>query len=402
VFTIISLWQMHSLQQQFVTIDLPDLFFPPPAPKTIAYAISLTECNPESANLDAAAVLRYSIRRFDSTKYDSKFYAFVHPNAVTCSAELSRMGYEIQVRQTPINVTDIRGPLKKYVEGASCCGSTEFLKLYAYTLVDHPVVVHLDMDVAVLKSLEDLFDSMLEGSESPARHRLPAMWANNATDLPKRIDAFFTRDYNMLAKAGFREPLELSIQGGFLVIRPDRAAFQEYVDTILEGQYLPDSGWGGPALRFGGTYGGAQVQGLAAYFYGHLHPGTSVELNRCNYNNMVDKPVDEKNGTCLAPREDGFCEDCRSANLSNVWTTHYTVCQKPWRCDLHKEKLCRELHHEWFRLRLGLENEIKKSNPSYSITAVNTTGEMPWIVDGNRSFCTQGGPNGYIKMQQYA
>jgi hypothetical protein len=117
---------------------------------------------------------------------------------------------------------------------------------------------------------------------------------------------------------------------------------------------------------------------------------------------MVDSPVDDKNGTCFTPREDGFCEDCRLANLSNVWTTHYTVCQKPWTCTRRKEKLCREIHHEWFRLRLGLENEIKKSNSSYSISTVNQTGGMPWIVDGNRSFCTQEGSVGYLKMQQYA
>ena len=314
------------------------------------------------------------------------------------------MGYEVQVRPTPINVTDIRGPLKKYVEGASCCGSAEFLKLYSYTLVDHPVVVHLDMDVVVLKPLEDLFDSMLEGLESPARHRLPAMWANNVTDLPKQIDAFFTRDYSMI-RSDYQKPLKTCIQGGFLVVRPDRAVFQEYIDTILEGQYDRDSGWGGPELRYGGrSWGAAQIQGLVAYFYGHLHPRTSVELNRCKYNNMVDSPErnDLWNDACLSPREDGFCEDCRLANLSNVWTSHYTICRKPWTCYLRKEKLCRELHHEWFRLRLGLENEIKKSNHSYSIIAMNKTGEMPWIVEGNKSFCTQEGSSGYIKMQQYA
>lgn len=51
------------------------------------------------------------------------------------------------------------------------CGGCELLwidrvsqALRLHTLVDHPVVEHLDMDAAVLKSLEDLFDSMLEGS----------------------------------------------------------------------------------------------------------------------------------------------------------------------------------------------------------------------------------------------
>ena len=30
------------------------------------------------------------------------------------------------------------------------------------------------------------------------------------------------------------------------------------------------------------------IQGLASYYYGHLQPGRSVELNRCYYNTMVD------------------------------------------------------------------------------------------------------------------
>jgi hypothetical protein len=392
---------LQQQQQQFVTfLDRPNVLLSPATKKaTIAYAISLTACDPESASLDGAAILRYSIRRFDSAKYDSKFYAFVHPNAAQCSAELSRIGYEVQVRPTPINVTDIRGPLKEYVEGASCCGSAEFLKLYAYTLMDHPVVVHLDMDVLVLKPLDNLFDSMLDGPESVARLKLPVMWSN--ITLPKKIDAFFTRDYNMLRNAMFRTPIETSIQGGFLVVRPDKAVFQEYIDTILEGQYIPDSGWGGPELQFGGTYGGAQIQGLTAYFYGHLHPGTSVELNRCNYNTMVDSPVDDF-GTCFSPVKDGYCEDCQETNLTDVWSTHYTICQKPWHCELHHKKLCRETTYQWFRLRWEMENEMKKTNPFYNITGVFKERDVPWVINGNWSFCTEGGLNGYIKLQQYS
>ena len=36
-------------------------------------------------------------------------------------------------------------------------------KIWAYTIVEHLVVVHLDVDTVVLKPLDDLFDSMLPG-----------------------------------------------------------------------------------------------------------------------------------------------------------------------------------------------------------------------------------------------
>ena len=410
-FTILSVWQSHqTLHDQFMHLAsggnsrsaLPAASSEtrPPKKITIAYAISLTACNSGTANLDGAAVLRHSVMRFDATskKYDSKFFAFVHPNATSCADGLEKLGYEIQVRPTPINVTDIRGPLKDVVEGASCCGSAEFLKLYAYTLTQHPVAVHLDLDVLVLQPFDDLYDCMLEGPTSPARSRLPAMWLNES-QLPRRIDAYFTRDYNMLSYAGYRKPIETSIQGGFMVVRPNKTVFQEYLDIILEGVYEPGYGWGAPELQFGGTYGSAQIQGLVSFFYGHKHPGTAVELNRCIYNTMVDKPTD-KDGKCLAPRADGYCEDCRLTNISDVISTHYTVCQKPWWCTLGKQDLCHDTHHAWFQARWELEMERKKANPSYSISAVNKVNHKraPWVVNGNWSYCIKPG-DGYISMQ---
>jgi len=407
IFTVISVWRSHqSLHQQFLLLTGGQ---PPSQPHTsptninkkitIAYAISVTSCNAQTANLDGAAVLRHSVKRLDasSQKYDSKFYAFVHPNATSCADILEKLGYDIQVRPTPINTTDIRGDLKKFVEEASCCGSAEFLKLYAYTLTHHPVVVHLDMDVAILKPMDDLYDSMIDGPSSPARSRLPAMWIHNVTKLPRQIDAYFTRDYNMLSFSGYRKHFETSIQGGFMVVRPNTTVFQEYVDIILEGQYDAGVGWGAPKLRFGGTYGAAQIQGLVSYYYGHVHPGTAVELNRCIYNTMVDKPTDDKD-KCLAPREDGYCEDCRKTNISEVVSTHYTICQKPWWCPDHDEELCRETLQKWFKIRWELEMQRQQEDPSYSIAAATPKShnqDKPWVVNGNWSFC---GPRGYIKM----
>lgn len=381
------------------------MFFPTTESKeeekiTIAYAVSLTSCNDTTANLDGAAVLKHSIERFDSfSKYKSKFYAFVHPNATSCAGIMQQMGYEVQERPTPINVTDIRGPLKKFVEGAGCCGAAEFLKLYAYTLTQYPIAVHLDLDVLVLNPLDDLFDAMMEGASSPARSRLPAMWINHTSQLPAQIDAYFTRDYNMLKSAGHRTPTETSMQGGFLVLRPNITLFQEFIDIILEGKYEAGRGWGAPELRYGGTYGSAQIQGIIAYFYGHVHPRTAVELNRCVVNNMVDRPFD-KEGTCRTPRQDdGSCEDCRETHVSDILSTHFTICGKPWKCHNHEETLCKATHKEWFKVRWELERKWQKVSFSYNSSAIQSTSQdndMPWIVNGNWSFCS--GRGGYLPM----
>jgi hypothetical protein len=392
-----------------ITVQHQPTMMVPSKKATIAYAVSLTSCQTKGGapmNLDGAAVLKHSIERLDS-KYDSKFYAFVHPNATSCLDTLENLGFTVQVRPTPVNTSDIRGPLLKFVEGASCCGSAEFLKLYTYILTEHPVAVHLDMDVLVLKPLDDLYDAMMmmmiDGShsaaEDAARARLPAMWTRNAvTDLPQQINAYFTRDYNMLTHAGFRKPIETSMQGGFMVVRPNVTVFQEYLNIILEGKYEAGQGWGAPELRFGGTYGAAQIQGLVTYYYGHFYPGTAVELNRCIYNNMVDNPRD-KHGKCLSPQQDAPCEDCRLTNISEVVTTHFTECQKPWWCHgHHKQDLCHQTHREWFKVRMELEMKRKRADPSYTIMAVQpepTDIDEPWVVNGNASFC---GPNGYIQM----
>lgn len=431
VFMIISVYRSHkSLHQQFIQLtssittsdQLPLLFLPPNTKNnytnddsavtinnnvtTIAYAISLTSCGGRSASLDGAAVLRHSIRRFDNERYNSHFVAFIHPNATACVDDLRDIGYETLVRPTPVNNTSIRGNLRKYVEGASCCGSAEFLKLYTYQLTDYPIAVHLDMDVAILKPLYDLYDAMLDGPFSPSYSRLPIMWnRHNVSTLPTDIQAFFTRDYNMLSYAGYRKPHETAMQGGFLVVKPNATVFDEMVEIILEGKYEAGYGWGGPQLKFGGTYGSAQIQGLVAYYYGHVHPHSAVELNRCIVNTMVDKPFDQKNGTCLAPLENGTCEDCRKTSVDDVVSTHFTVCQKPWWCPSHNDeknpgdKLCFDLHKRWFQLRWELEMERARRDSRYNISFVTprkgNEERGPWVVKGNQSFC---GRDGYIPM----
>lgn len=371
LYMILNLARLHHLWPQIEAdfsnkIDLKKRFesFPQRtrgegAKATVAYVISITACKELKGIIDGAAVLQHSIhlnsiRASNHSSYDYAMVAFVHPEASNCSKPLGALGYQVQVRETPIRLEDVRGEYKLTASKAGCCGELEWLKLYAFVLTDHPVAVHLDLDVLILQPLDNLFDAMLFGSELQG-----SMW----NDSPKQIDAFFTRDYNMVIP-GKRKVHQVGVQGGFLVVRPDQQVFDEFIEIILEGNFSISRGWG---LMYGGYYGAATIQGLAAFYYGHVRPGTAVELNRCLYNNMADNPRSgkEHKSKCRSMQEE--CEDCRHTDLSLVRSIHYTECFKPWKCIAaqphgwkhEKRDQCRKFHREWFGVRYSLEQAWK-------------------------------------------
>ncbi len=181
------------------------------------------------------------------------------------------------------------------------------------------------------------------------------------------------------------------LQGGFLVLRPDMKVYQDYVNIIREGDFRKGSGWGGATGVF---YGSMTFQGIVPFYYDVLHPGQSIELNRCVYNQMCDNPRDGKtvndvvHGKCRTGQDE--CEDCRSRPLEDVVTVHYTLCQKPWICLAHdkdsiQQRLCKKILHEWFRIRSDMEKYWGRSGMG--------TGE--WNKDHFFGYCTRSGKGGY-------
>jgi hypothetical protein len=266
----------------------------------------------------------------------------------------------------------------------------EFIKLYAYELEDHPIVVHWDMDVAILKPMDDLYDAMLFPKDSPegraARSRLQVQHPSRV--LPDVIDAFMTRDVTS------SQPWEKvqGVQGGFLVNRPSKVDLEAYVKFIKEGNYSPGRcatcGWAG--LGYGGFQGAMAYQGAVAYFYDILKPNTAVELNVCKWNQVVADVIwrgpdrMEHHMQCREyPLDGNFeantqCEDCRITPIEEVNTVHYTACKKPWECTIphprqtnnEKQKYrlshltnittCGMLFSKWFELRQDFEDLLEK------------------------------------------
>jgi len=386
----------------------------PSPPVVVAHAVSLIKCSkgPSVAGfLDAAAVLRHSIHRqsvhHNSTgpagppsRYSYKMYAIVHTSCEEHAAVLRRLGYEILVRDHPIKRDEIRGKyLRDHIEAENCCGSAEFIKLHAYRLTDHPVAVHWDMDVAILRPLDDLYDVLVyppgHAVHEAARTRIARQHPDEPW--PERVDAFLTRDITSA------RPWEkvTGVQGGFLVARPSSDAFEKYMDFIREGDYVggrgDGTGWAG--LGYGGFQGAMAYQGAVAYYYDQIAPGTAVELNVCRYNQVAADVIwrgperhEKHRGQCREhPRgrlPDGSpdyvsntaCEDCRVTPIEEVWSAHYTACKKPWECRMAYPRVprdkrqvyrlenlvnvtyCMSLVKEWFALRRDFEDELKRAS----------------------------------------
>ena len=402
----------------------------PKAKATIAYAVSLTSCgsttqrnnnilngghSSDPSFSEGAAVLAHSIhlssiRNFAQSKsdYDYKLIVFVHPNAQACSGIFHELGYEIQIRDAPFQVADIQSKwLQEHIVKSGCCGEKEYLKLYSYVQFDYPIVIHLDLDSLILKPMDDLFDVMLADKEGggkdsleSARQRISVMHDDPLPQLGS-VDAYFTKDYNMI-QPGHKH---VGVQGGFLIVRPNQAAFDEYIQIVLSGNFKQGGGWGG---KYGGYFGAQQIQGICSYFYDHQHPGSGVELNKCYYNVMADSPRQEKTEKCRDGHKD--CQDCRDTPLEEIYSVHFTLCQKPWKCpqfygvpDKTKD-ICKKFHGEWFRIREDLERvralERRDGNSGGEgevVEYAKPKGEhMPEIF---RGFCQSGQERGYIPLQ---
>jgi hypothetical protein len=245
----------------------------------IAYAISLIKCGDHQSTpegmLDAATVLRHSVHQTSSrnpssgSAYDYEMYVLVHTQAEKCAQELSQVGYNIIVVDPPVDPKNIKGKfLRDNVHSEWCCGSDEFIKLYAYNLTQHPLVVHLDIDFMMVKPMDRLFDAMLSQGQKN-QHQLLSLWDNIELQYPEQkqtifsnarrntIEAAFTRDYPDIAPG--RIP---GFQAGFIVLRPNKDILNKYIEIILEGNFVPGfeylkNGWGGKGY---GGFVGAKVR----------------------------------------------------------------------------------------------------------------------------------------------
>ena len=408
---------------------------------TVAYVISLIKCSDfqssTSGLLDAATILRHSIHRTSirspasGSKYDYKLFAIVHKQlAQQCSSVVRDLGYEIVLVDPPVQTDEIQGEyLRQHIHKEWCCGIDEFIKLYAYTFVNYPIVVHTDIDFMYYQHMDNLYDAMLLPASSIegqlARSKIELEYPTATTTLPKNIEAFITRDYHQVIpgrKAAF--------QAGFIVLKPNLNTFNEYLAIIRTGNYTEgfsrNNGWGG--LGYGGVVGAMAMQGLPAYYYDVIRPNTSVELNGCRYNHMganihynnvpnfIPKYTD-LHGKCRRNVEG--CEDCQLTDISNIYNIHFTNCRKPWNCAgrsgtskggseidprTTNYEHCMDVIHTWHVMRSDLENyiiNITQGNideGEYDTINVHEGQAGQYKRDIFMGHCSKDGQGGYLPL----
>ena len=128
----------------------------------------------------------------------------------------------------------------EYVIKKGCCQEIELFKSWACALIDYEVVVHLDLDALVMQSMDELFDAMVDWPDYKKSKDNSMSLMFNAK-LPKKIDACFTRDYDLLNSP----KKNAGTQRGFFVTRPSDDAFEEHRQVFLEGNFVAFGGWGG-------------------------------------------------------------------------------------------------------------------------------------------------------------
>lgn len=415
---------------------------------TAGYAISITACGPKLAHrlFDAAAVLKRSIELnsfpiHNTSKYAAKFYAFIlkqpnnngWPDNDKCYQILSMAGWKMVPQDPPLFPSLIQEPpgsiLKMGIQSDGCCGDNELIKLATYKLLEHDFAIHLDLDTLVTYPLDELYDVMYfdhrtnEGRQARVQlaqvvaptyinRRLTGNPASSGgvdtNDLVNTttiidilsnitVDAYFTKDYNMIRPG--QESQKVGVQGGFLLVRPSMAVYSHLLHLVYSGEFYSGfdartSGW----FKKGygrHIWGSMTIQGLMAYYFDVEQLETSVELNRCRYNNIADNArvsgfarnpkyprcsllpfirnasnprynFDDKQ--CRDGRSSCDDTDCQRFPLAKSRVLHYTYCKAPWKCngceylETYKESTCYAMEREWFRVRNTIPGEEGERN----------------------------------------
>ena len=406
-------------------------------PPTVAYVVSFIKCSgtaTHSAGLvDASLVMRHSIHQISArnpdsgSKYDYKMYAIVHRQAGICSKTLKHAGFEIILVDAPVRPEEIRGDhLRREIHTEFCCGHDEFVKLYAYNKIPEDIFVHVDIDFAFFKPMDHLFDAIMysKDSEEGKRARSLIERERESDQWPDRIDAFITRDWPQVAPNKYPP----GYQAGFIVGRRSPEVFDDMIEVIKEGNYSNgwgwSSGWGNKG--YGGYVGAMAMQGFVAYYYDHIRPNTTVELNQCRYNHMgldvrYNKPPNfalkyGRKGQCRNNSPEDICEDCMVTESEKIYNAHYTMCRKPWNCigtgepggrkpggermsaintdTVHLDH-CMVLQQKWHSVRLDMENQLFKLTGDRLILEGYTGTYQKDIFLGH---CVNDGSDGYLKL----
>jgi len=284
-------------------LGVPKIVAPSERPKRVAVSILITkDPGPKSGFVDSAATLVQSVMRAKS-RYHIELVAIVSKEVQKCRYALERMGYRILEKELPVTPEEIRNPqIAREIVTDGCCGIWELLKLHAWKLTEYDRVLQVDSDIMFHRNFDELFE-----------YDTTLVWTHGALGGSERLN------------------------GGFLVVRPNPAHFDEMVEVIKSGDFRNGRGWRGKCCW---VYGGRTIQGIVPYYYLYDKTEDHYEVDRCKYNNMVE------------------IDRCKTWRFSNVSSNHFTVCQKPWHCAHTSNQLCNAFTNAWWERSVEVEKAL--------------------------------------------
>jgi hypothetical protein len=306
---------------------------------------------------DATAVLAHGIHQAGLRSRNQIEAIVLAPDTLPGDIEskLIKLGFDKVVkRPPPFQLSEIQYPLTKkelaHVQGQGTKGASfslieECIKYHALTLTDYDRVLILDLDTMILNPM----DAMMDVKE----------------------DLVGTYDVAMEGKLGNVVPV---VQGGFLLVRPNKTDFELLQKTTREGTFN-GAGWQDSHIGF--AYGGVGPQGLLSY---HFHkelplatlqalPADSQEKRQLR--EEVDpeltppKSISGKRFLALDRRAYDVLDtefthaelkgEDTAVTLQRIKSVHFTGgCGKPWSCQPAKTPLCQGMTDAWWTLRSSL------------------------------------------------
>jgi predicted CopG family antitoxin len=191
----------------------------------------------------------------------------------------------------------------------------EYIKVYAFSLTNHKIVVTMETDTILLQPLDQLFDLMLGGQIAPDL-------AHKNEKIPEQINFISTKTADKL------------VDHSFFIVRTSNEAYPKLLERMKEN----------PKRSF---------DDFLNDMYGKDH----LQLDSCVYNTYV-----------LAD------DECQDTAIDTMKMVHYSSCGAPWDCLTVDGDVCQELHRVWHKNRRLLDEDLHNRLPDPDSGMPNTFG----------------------------
>ncbi len=172
---------------------------------------------------------------------------------------LQSLNYYVEILGQPITTSALLQAGQTHLSDniENDVGIRDSIKLRAWSLTDHPVVVLMNYNTLIDQPIDQEIDLLL------------------ASDTMKGLYIHTKPDPDNGGSG---------VDTGFMIIKPDQAEFENIVSEYLNTPYDPTTGWNGQG--YNNFKGGLGISGFLAYYFAN-NPGY-LALDRCTYAHTAD------------------------------------------------------------------------------------------------------------------